>query len=106
MQKARLSTPERDSGRAVGGQTFEIAAGPHVHRVRFATATAQIQNGHAGCDFVTLDGDLLSRHGIYTGGYLNGHGNPKAPASILGRKNQITELQAELDRNSRTASPK
>ena len=58
-----------------------------------ATATAQIQNGHAGCDFVTLKGDVLSRHGIYTGGYLNGHGNPKAPASILGRKNQIAELQ-------------
>jgi len=60
------------------------------------TATDQIQNGHAGCDFVTLTGDLLSRHGVYTGGYLNGHSNPKAPASILGRKNQITELQAEL----------
>jgi len=60
------------------------------------TATAQIQNGHAGCDFVTLTGDLLSRHGIYTGGYLNGHGSSKAPGSILGRKNQITELQAEL----------
>jgi len=60
------------------------------------TATAQIQNGHAGCDFVTLTGDLLSRHGIYTGGYLNGNGNPKAPASILGRKNQISELQGEL----------
>ncbi|HZL78645.1 MAG TPA: chromosome segregation protein SMC [Candidatus Limnocylindrales bacterium] len=60
------------------------------------TATAQIQNGHAGCDFVTLTGDLLSRHGIYTGGYLNGKGNGKAPSSILGRKNQITELQAEL----------
>ncbi|HTR41832.1 MAG TPA: chromosome segregation protein SMC [Pseudomonadales bacterium] len=60
------------------------------------TATAQIQNGHAGCDFVTLSGDLLSRHGIYTGGYLNGHGNPKAPASILGRKNQIAELQNHL----------
>ena len=61
------------------------------------TATAQIQNGHAGCDFVTLGGDLLNRHGIYTGGYLNGGGNGKAPSSILGRKNQITELQAELD---------
>ena len=61
-----------------------------------ATATAQIQNGHAGCDFVTLTGDLLSRHGVYTGGYLNGNGNPKAPASILGRKNQINELQGEL----------
>ena len=61
-----------------------------------ATATAQMQNGHAGCDFVTLTGDLLSRHGVYTGGYLNGNGNPKAPASILGRKNQISELQGEL----------
>jgi chromosome segregation protein len=60
------------------------------------TATAQAQNGHAGCDFVTLSGDLLSRHGIYTGGYLNGNGNPKAPASILGRKNQISELHGEL----------
>ena len=60
------------------------------------TATAQIQNGHAGCDFVTLGGDLLNRHGIYTGGYLSGKGNSKAPSSILGRKNQITELQAEL----------
>jgi chromosome segregation protein len=60
------------------------------------TATAQIQNGHAGCDFVTLAGDLLNRHGIYTGGYLNGHGSGKAPSSILGRKNQITELQTEL----------
>ncbi len=60
------------------------------------TATSQIQNGHAGCDFVTLGGDLLNRHGIYTGGYLNGKGNGKAPSSILGRKNQIAELQAEL----------
>ncbi len=62
------------------------------------TATSQIQNGHAGCDFVTLGGDLLNRHGIYTGGYLNGRGNGKAPSSILGRKNQITELQNELAR--------
>ncbi|HZF01957.1 MAG TPA: chromosome segregation protein SMC, partial [Methylomirabilota bacterium] len=74
--------------RALLGHTF-IASD-------LATATAQIQNGHAGCDFVTLKGDLLSRHGIYTGGYLNGHGNPKAPASILGRKNQITDLQNNL----------
>ena len=60
------------------------------------TATAQIQNGHAGCDFVTMSGELLNRHGIYTGGYLNKGSNGKAPSSILGRKNQITELQAEL----------
>ncbi len=70
------------------GRTFIAADLP--------AATAQIQNGHAGCDFVTLKGDLLSRHGIYTGGYLNGHGNPNAPASILGRKNQIADLQNEL----------
>jgi chromosome segregation protein len=60
------------------------------------TAKAQLQNGHAGCDFVTLGGELLNRHGIYTGGYLNAGGNGQAPSSILGRKNQITELQAEL----------
>ena len=60
------------------------------------TATTQIQNGHAGCDFVTLGGELLNRHGIYTGGYLNGSANGQAPSSILGRKNQITGLQAEL----------
>jgi chromosome segregation protein len=61
------------------------------------TATSQIQNGHAGCDFVTLAGDLLSRHGVYTGGYLNGNGSSRTPSSILGRKNQITELQTEVD---------
>jgi len=61
------------------------------------TATAQIQNGHAGCDFVTLGGELLSRHGVYTGGTANkGQNGGKAPSSILGRKNQIAELQAEL----------
>ena len=60
------------------------------------SATAQLQNGHAGCDVVTLSGDLLNRHGIYTGGYLNGQGNGRAPSSILGRKNQITELQIAL----------
>ncbi len=59
-------------------------------------ATKQLQNGHAGCDFVTLSGDLLSRHGIYTGGSVNGANNGKAPSSILGRKNQIAELQAAL----------
>ncbi|HYG23266.1 MAG TPA: chromosome segregation protein SMC [Verrucomicrobiae bacterium] len=61
-----------------------------------SSATKQLQNGHAGCDFVTLSGDLLNRHGIYTGGYLNGAGNGKAPSSILGRKNQIAELQIAL----------
>ncbi|HEV2692176.1 MAG TPA: chromosome segregation protein SMC [Verrucomicrobiae bacterium] len=60
------------------------------------TARAQIRNGHAGCDFVTLDGDLLNRHGIYTGGASNADVDGKALSSILGRKNQIAELRAEL----------
>jgi chromosome segregation protein len=63
-----------------------------------AAATTAIQNGHAGCDFVTVGGDLLNRHGVYTGGYLSGSSSGKAPSSILGRKNQIAELQAELER--------
>src|SRR5260370_38627742 len=37
---------------------------------------------------------MLSRHGVYTGGCSTGAG--KATASILGRKNQIAELQAHL----------
>ncbi len=45
-------------------------------------------------DFVTATGDLLTRHGIFTGGIAGASG--KAPASILGRKNQIAELQSEL----------
>jgi chromosome segregation protein len=62
-----------------------------------AAATCQLQNGHAGCDFVTVAGDLLSRHGVYTGGYLNGNGSSRTPSSILGRKNQIGELRSELE---------
>ena len=62
-----------------------------------ATATAQIQNGHAGCDFVTLSGDLLSRHGIYTGGYLNGNGNRQgARLPFSAAKTRSPNLQAEL----------
>jgi chromosome segregation protein len=74
--------------RALLGRTYIVSD--------LAAATAQIQNGHAGCDFVTLTGDLLSRNGVYTGGSQNAAGNSKAPSSILGRKNQIAELQAEL----------
>ncbi|MBX3731110.1 MAG: chromosome segregation protein SMC [Verrucomicrobiae bacterium] len=45
-------------------------------------------------DWVTPAGDLLTRNGIFTGGSAASPG--KAPASILGRKNQIAELQAAL----------
>jgi chromosome segregation protein len=60
------------------------------------TATAAWRDSRGEFDFVALSGDLLSRHGIYTGG--NGNGNPsaKAPSSILARRNQIAELRAQL----------
>jgi len=58
-----------------------------------ASATAAWHEAGGTCDFVTPAGELLNRHGIFTGGYLNGHGSSQAAASILGRKNQIAELQ-------------
>lgn len=62
------------------------------------TATACWLNSYAGFDFVTINGDMLSRHGIYTGGATNGNGNRPSPASILARKNQITTIRSELDK--------
>jgi len=62
------------------------------------TATACWRNSYAGFDFVTLGGDMLSRHGIYTGGSTNGNGSSPSPASILARKNQIAALRDTLDR--------
>ena len=62
-----------------------------------AAATAAFEASNGSFDFVTLNGDLLTRSGIYTGGYLNGNGSGKAPKSILGRKNQISELKTQLD---------
>ena len=56
-------------------------------------ATAAWRDSKGAYHFVTLSGELLSRHGVYTGGYANGNGNGKAAASILGRKNQIAELR-------------
>jgi chromosome segregation protein len=57
-------------------------------------ATAGWNESGGAFDFVTVEGELLNRHGIFTGGYLNGQGSGKAAASILGRKNQIAELQS------------
>ncbi|HWH71587.1 MAG TPA: hypothetical protein VNT26_19600, partial [Candidatus Sulfotelmatobacter sp.] len=59
-------------------------------------ATIAWRESNGQFHFVTLDGELLSRHGIYTGGQANGKNNGKAASSILGRKNQIAELQAAL----------
>ena len=44
-------------------------------------------------DFVTKEGELLSRHGVLSGG----RGNGSASASLLARKNEITDLKKELD---------
>ena len=60
-----------------------------------AAATAAWRESHGAFDFVTTTGEILTRHGVFTGGYANGNGN-QAPASILGRKNQIAELQARV----------
>jgi chromosome segregation protein len=57
-----------------------------------AAATEAWRAAQGAFDFVTPAGDLLNRHGVFTGGYLNGHGSGQAAASILGRKNQIADL--------------
>ena len=59
-----------------------------------ATATAGYRASGGRYDFVTPGGEMLTRAGIFTGGSQQGSG--KAPASILGRKNQIAELQTEI----------
>jgi chromosome segregation protein len=61
-------------------------------------ATAAWRQSGGSFHYVTLSGDLLSCHGIYTGGSQNGNADGKAPASILGRKNQIAGLRANLDK--------
>jgi chromosome segregation protein len=63
-------------------------------------ATAGWRESNGAFHYVTLGGELLSSHGVYTGGYLNGKGDGKAPASILGRRNQIAELNAALEKLS------
>ena len=59
-------------------------------------ATEAWRESKGAFHYVTLSGEVLSRHGIYTGGYNNGNGNGNAPASILGRKNQIADLRRAL----------
>ncbi|MBI4661978.1 MAG: chromosome segregation protein SMC [Verrucomicrobia bacterium] len=64
-----------------------------VHDLAAATAFWVACPGHL--HFVTLTGELLDRHGIYTGGTGNHSG--KTSSSVLGRKNQIAELRALLE---------
>ncbi len=61
-----------------------------------SAATAAWRESNGACSYVTLDGDILSRHGVYTGGHSNGKQNGNGAASILGRKNQILELTAAV----------
>jgi chromosome segregation protein len=61
-----------------------------------AAATTAWRENSGAFHYVTLTGDVLSGHGVYTGGHNNGNGNGKAPASILGRKNQIADLRSAL----------
>jgi chromosome segregation protein len=60
------------------------------------TATTAWKECGGSHHFVTLAGEVLSSHGVYTGGQSNGNGDGKGAASILGRKNQIAELEAAL----------
>ncbi|MCI0746355.1 MAG: chromosome segregation protein SMC [Verrucomicrobia subdivision 3 bacterium] len=59
-------------------------------------ATEAWRESNGAFHYVTHGGDILSRHGVYTGGTSNGSG--QATASILGRKNQIAELQSAVAR--------
>ncbi|HSU57125.1 MAG TPA: chromosome segregation protein SMC [Candidatus Dormibacteraeota bacterium] len=59
-------------------------------------ATGAWRESHGAFHYVTLTGELLSSQGVYTGGHQNGNGNGKAPASILGRRNQILDLRGAL----------
>ncbi|MFM1943557.1 MAG: hypothetical protein RI897_2539 [Verrucomicrobiota bacterium] len=61
-----------------------------------AEATTAYNNNGNRFDYVTPQGELLSRHGIFTGGSTKTAANGKNPSSILGRKNQIAELQEKL----------
>lgn len=58
------------------------------------TATEAYRASNGRYDFVTPAGELLTRAGVFTGGDQSVSG--KAPASILGRKNQIADLQTEI----------
>jgi chromosome segregation protein len=60
-------------------------------------ATVAWQESRGAYHYVTLAGEHLSRHGVYTGGSSNGTANGSA-ASILGRTNQIADLTAAVAR--------
>ncbi len=49
---------------------------------------------HSDLDFVTNAGELLSSHGVFSGG----RGNGNVSASLLARKNEIAGLEKELEK--------
>src|SRR5438128_738296 len=88
-----LSVVEADSAvepllKGLLGRTFIVKD--------LAAATAAWREAEGTADLVTLAGELLSRHGVYTGGSMNGNGSGNGPSSILGRKNQSAGLQTCL----------
>lgn len=114
-QRASGSLPATESGSEAGGQDVPhtlIAAASVIEaeeavrpllaallgNTRIApdlvAATAAYLESNGTFDFVTLTGELLTRHGVFTGGSANGNG--KGSASILARKNQIDVLKNEL----------
>ena len=60
------------------------------------SATAAWRQTGGAFHYVTLTGELLSGVGVYTGGHSTGNGKANGAASILGRKNQIADLQSAL----------
>jgi chromosome segregation protein len=58
-------------------------------------ATAAWRETNGAFHYVTLTGEILSAEGVFTGGH-GSKGNGNGAASILGRKNQILELQAAM----------
>ncbi|MCP5516695.1 MAG: chromosome segregation protein SMC [Verrucomicrobiales bacterium] len=64
--------------------------------VDLAAATAAWEATHGRFDFVTCEGEVLSRHGVFTGGASNG--SRRSAASLLSRKNEIAELVEQAAR--------
>ena len=104
-QSSTVATASESFGTAAAAVvTADPAVQPLVQRLlastiiveSLAAATAAWKQTDGQYDYVTLSGELLSRHGVFTGGVAGGSG--KAPGSILGRKNQIAELQVALSR--------
>jgi chromosome segregation protein len=60
------------------------------------SATAAWRETGGAFHYVTLTGELLSAVGVYTGGRNGVNGKANGAASILGRKNQISDLRSGL----------